>query len=70
MFSRLGINVIFYYGSALWRIIGFTEENALMITTSTGVTKIVTTLVAIAFIDKFGRKPLLARGLLGSWAWS
>src|SRR5512144_3025705 len=61
----VGINVIFYYGSALWRIVGFTEKNALMITTITGVTNIVTTLVAIAFIDKFGRKPLLLLGSLG-----
>jgi MFS transporter, SP family, sugar:H+ symporter len=61
----VGINVIFYYGSALWRIVGFTEENALMITMITGVTNIVTTLVAIACIDKFGRKPLLLLGSLG-----
>jgi SP family sugar:H+ symporter-like MFS transporter len=61
----VGINVIFYYGSALWRIVGFAEENALMITMITGVTNIVTTLVAIAFIDKFGRKPLLLLGSLG-----
>jgi MFS family permease len=61
----VGINVIFYYGSALWRISGFTEQNALMITMITGVTNIVTTLVAIAFIDKFGRKPLLLVGSLG-----
>jgi MFS transporter, SP family, sugar:H+ symporter len=61
----VGINVIFYYGSALWRIVGFTEENALMVTMITGVTNIVTTLVAIAFIDKFGRKPLLLAGSLG-----
>src|SRR5512132_4223805 len=61
----VGINVIFYYGSALWRIVGFTEENALMITMITGVTNIVTTLVAMAFIDKFGRKPLLLLGSLG-----
>jgi MFS transporter, SP family, sugar:H+ symporter len=36
-----------------------------MITMITGVTNIVTTLVAIAFIDKFGRKPLLLLGSLG-----
>ena len=45
MFQQfVGINVIFYYGSALWRIIGFTEQNALMITMITGVTNIVTIL--------------------------
>jgi MFS transporter, SP family, sugar:H+ symporter len=71
----VGINVIFYYSSTLWRIVGFTESNALLITMITGLTNIITTLVAIAFIDKFGRKPLLLIGsagmvlTLGTMAW-
>jgi len=66
MFQQfVGINVIFYYSSVLWRIVGFTEQNALLITMITGFTNIVTTLVAIAFIDKFGRKPLLLLGSIG-----
>jgi MFS transporter, SP family, sugar:H+ symporter len=71
----VGINVIFYYSSTLWQIVGFTESNALLITMITGLTNIITTLVAIAFIDKFGRKPLLLLGsagmliTLGAMAW-
>jgi sugar porter (SP) family MFS transporter len=71
----VGINVIFYYSSTLWRIVGFTESNALLITMITGLTNIITTLVAMAFIDKFGRKPLLLLGsagmvlTLGTMAW-
>jgi MFS family permease len=71
----VGINVIFYYSSTLWQIVGFTESNALLITMITGLTNIITTLVAIAFIDKFGRKPLLLLGsagmliTLGTMAW-
>ncbi len=61
----VGINVIFYYSSALWRIVGFTEANALLITMITGLINIITTLVAIAFIDRFGRKPLLLLGSIG-----
>jgi MFS transporter, SP family, sugar:H+ symporter len=61
----VGINVIFYYSSTLWRIVGFTEQNALLITMITGLTNIVTTLIAIAFIDRFGRKPLLLAGSVG-----
>lgn len=61
----VGINVIFYYSSTLWRIVGFTEENALLVTMITGVTNIATTLLAIACIDKIGRKPLLLLGSLG-----
>ncbi len=61
----VGINVIFYYGSAMWRVVGFTEEHALQITVITGVVNIVTTLVAIRYVDKWGRKPLLLLGSIG-----
>ena len=61
----VGINVIFYYSSVLWRAVGFSEKNSLTITVITGAVNIITTLVAIAFVDKFGRKPLLVLGSLG-----
>lgn len=61
----VGINVIFYYSSVLWRSVGFTEEKSLLITVITGFINILTTLVAIAFVDKFGRKPLLLMGSIG-----
>jgi SP family sugar:H+ symporter-like MFS transporter len=61
----VGINVIFYYSSVLWRAVGFSEESALWITVLTGATNIVTTLVAIANVDRFGRKPLLLIGSIG-----
>lgn len=58
----VGINVIFYYSSVLWQAVGFSESDALAITVLTGVTNVVTTFVGIAFVDKFGRKPLLLIG--------
>ncbi len=61
----VGINVIFYYSSMMWRQVGFSEENALAITMITGFTNIVTTLIAIASVDRFGRKPLLLLGSAG-----
>lgn len=61
----VGINVIFYYSSVLWRAVGFSEKDSLWITVITGAINIITTLVAIAFVDKFGRKPLLVLGSLG-----
>ncbi|MEL7039670.1 MAG: sugar porter family MFS transporter, partial [Cyanobacteria bacterium J06592_8] len=61
----VGINVIFYYSSVLWRAVGFGESQSLLITVITGVTNIITTLIAIAFVDKFGRKPLLLLGSIG-----
>ena len=61
----VGINVIFYYSTTLWRSVGWGEEQALMITVLTSVTNIVVTLVAIALIDKIGRKALLLIGSAG-----
>jgi sugar porter (SP) family MFS transporter len=61
----VGINVIFYYSSVLWRAVGFSEQNSLIITVITGAVNILTTLIAIAFVDKFGRKPLLLLGSIG-----
>lgn len=61
----VGINVIFYYSSTLWQAVGFTEEDALLQTVITSVTNIVVTLVAIALVDKIGRKRLLVIGSAG-----
>jgi SP family sugar:H+ symporter-like MFS transporter len=64
----VGINVIFYYGSALWRSVGFSERDALMLNVFSSVVNIATTLLAIAMVDRFGRKPLLLVGSLGMFA--
>ena len=61
----VGINVIFYYSTALWHSVGFTEADSMRISSITGVINIVTTLIAIAFVDRFGRKPLLLAGSIG-----
>lgn len=61
----VGINVIFYYSSVLWQAVGFSEQDSLWITVITGAVNIITTLIAIAFVDKFGRKPLLLIGSVG-----
>ncbi|MCX9193455.1 MFS transporter [Carbonactinospora thermoautotrophica] len=61
----VGINVIFYYSSVLWQAVGFSEGNALLITVITSVVNILTTLVAIALIDRLGRRPLLLIGSAG-----
>ena len=64
----VGINVIFYYGSALWRSVGFSESDALLLNVVSSIVNIATTLVAIATVDKFGRKPLLLIGSVGMFA--
>jgi sugar porter (SP) family MFS transporter len=64
----VGINVIFYYSTALWHSVGFTEADSMRISTITGVINIATTLVAIASVDRFGRRPLLLAGSVGMTA--
>ncbi len=61
----VGINVIFYYSTTLRRSIGLTEANALTITVITSITNVLITLVAIALVDKLGRRPLLLAGSIG-----
>ncbi|WDE05111.1 sugar porter family MFS transporter [Thalassomonas viridans] len=61
----VGINVVFYYGAELWQAAGFDESQSLFINVLTGTTNILSTFIAIALIDKIGRKPLLLIGSLG-----
>jgi sugar porter (SP) family MFS transporter len=61
----VGINVIFYYSNVLWQAVGFDESSSFTITVITSVVNILTTLIAIALIDKVGRKPLLLVGSSG-----
>ncbi|WP_072713652.1 sugar porter family MFS transporter [Rhodococcus rhodnii] len=61
----VGINVIFYYSSTLWQAVGFGEDRSLFISVVSALVSIVGTFVAIAMIDRVGRKPLLLVGSLG-----
>ncbi|OLF76066.1 MFS transporter [Pseudoalteromonas haloplanktis] len=61
----VGINVVFYYGSELWQAAGFDESQSLFINVLAGTTNILSTFIAIALVDKVGRKPLLLVGSLG-----
>ncbi|WP_174557704.1 sugar porter family MFS transporter [Mycobacterium sp. ST-F2] len=66
MFQQfVGINVIFYYSNMLWQAVGFKESASFQITVFTSVVNIATTIVAIALVDKLGRKPLLLVGSAG-----
>ncbi len=63
-----GINVVFYYGAVLWQTAGFSETDALLTNVISGSVNIVFTFLAIALIDRVGRKPLLMVGALGQAA--
>ena len=58
----VGINSIFYYGAVLWEAAGFTTSDSLRINVLTSIVNIVATIVAMAFVDKIGRRPLLLWG--------
>ena len=64
----IGINVIFYYSNVLWVAVGFDEAQAFVITIISATINIVTTFIAIATIDRFGRKPLLIIGSIAMTA--
>jgi len=60
-----GINVVFYYGAVLWQSVGFAEADALLINVLSGGISILACLIAVSFVDRVGRKPLLLIGSLG-----
>jgi SP family sugar:H+ symporter-like MFS transporter len=61
----VGINVIFYYSNVLWQAVGFDASESAVYTLITSIVNVLTTLIAIALIDKIGRKPLLMIGSAG-----
>ncbi len=61
----VGINVVFYYSNLLWESVGLSEDQAFINTAIGGATNVLTTFIAIALVDKIGRKPLLAFGSIG-----
>jgi sugar porter (SP) family MFS transporter len=58
----VGINVIFYYSTTLWRSVGFDESSALLTSVITSVINILATIVAIVLVDRVGRRTLLLAG--------
>ena len=72
----VGINVIFYYSSLLWQSVGINASNSLLISVSTSLVNIIGTVIAIALVDRVGRRPLALAGsagmavALGTAAWA
>jgi sugar porter (SP) family MFS transporter len=61
----VGINVIFNYSDLLWQTVGFGEKSSFTIGLVTTGVNVLITLVAIALIDRLGRRPLLLAGSAG-----
>jgi MFS transporter, SP family, sugar:H+ symporter len=61
----VGINVIFSYSDLLWEAVGFGEKSSFTIALVTTGVNVLITLVAIALIDRLGRRTLLLAGSAG-----
>ncbi|MFT4147327.1 MAG: sugar porter family MFS transporter [Micrococcaceae bacterium] len=61
----VGINVIFYYSTILWKSIGIGEQWAFWTSLLNGVINLVSTIWAIRQVDKLGRRTLLLYGAAG-----
>jgi len=61
----VGINAVFYYSNLIWESVGFSQDQAFQTSMITNAINVATTLVAIALIDRIGRKRLLMIGSIG-----
>ncbi|MBE2204209.1 MAG: sugar porter family MFS transporter [Chthoniobacterales bacterium] len=60
-----GINVVMYYAPKIFALAGFEDVNEQMWgTVIVGVTNVLATFIAIAFVDKLGRKPIMYAGFV------
>jgi sugar porter (SP) family MFS transporter len=61
-----GINTVIYYGPQIFKLAGFaSDSSAILATLSVGIVNVLLTIVAVVFIDRVGRKPLLYAGVGG-----
>ena len=60
-----GINVIFNYAEEIYRNAGYGVNDILFNIVITGAINLVCTLIAMATVDRFGRRPLLLLGCAG-----
>ncbi len=64
VFGQLtGINVIIYYGPTILKDAGIEFGNALQYQVSIGLINLIFTVIALAVIDRLGRRPLLLSGM-------
>ena len=59
-----GINVLMYYAPEIFKGAGFGLHAASWATAVVGLTNVLATFIAIAFVDRWGRKPILTASFL------
>lgn len=61
-----GINTIIYYAPTIFQMAGFHDaSSSILATVGIGVVNVLSTIFAIFYLDKLGRRPLLLSGLVG-----
>jgi SP family xylose:H+ symportor-like MFS transporter len=58
----VGINVVLYYAGDIFRSMGAGNDSSLLQTIIVGIVNLTFTVLAIATVDRFGRKPLMVIG--------
>ncbi len=60
-----GINVVMYYAPTIFKLAGFnTDYEQMWGTVVVGITNVLATFIAIAFVDRLGRKPIMYAGFV------
>lgn len=61
-----GINVIMYYAPSIFKSAGFGTNSALLQTSILGLVNLTFAIIAMFFVDRVGRKPLMIIGAIGT----
>jgi len=60
LYPVTGINTIIYYGPQIFTMAGITSNShAIFATLLVAITNVLATVIALALVDRIGRKPLL-----------
>jgi MFS transporter, SP family, galactose:H+ symporter len=57
-----GINVVMYYAPRIFQAMGYDVAAQMWFTAAVGLTNVLATFIAIGFVDRWGRKPILYAG--------
>jgi SP family galactose:H+ symporter-like MFS transporter len=61
-----GINTVIYYAPTIFKLAGFeSDSTAIWASVSVSIVNVLSTIIAVRFIDRVGRRPLLIVGLVG-----
>lgn len=59
-----GINVIMYYAPHIFQVAGFGHDGQMWGTATVGLVNVLATFIAIGFVDRWGRRPMLICGFI------